>query len=304
MRAAFLGTPAAAVPSLSSLAAIADIALVVTQPDAPRGRSQQPVAPPVKLAAMEWGYRVAQPASHDELLRTMSDAEVDIAVIVAYGRLLRRETLAAVPMGYVNVHFSLLPRWRGAAPVERAILAGDQRTGVTLMVLDEGMDTGPLLAAHETDIDADETGGRLTARLAHDGAAMLIDVLPGYVRGRVTPAPQMASGATAAPRLTPAEAQVTADTAADHAARMIRAFSPRPGAWAMIDGVRTKLWVAQLSDGEVSRGHVQFIDDEPHLGLAGGAVVLRSLQPAGKRAMTGREWAAGRRGRPTHLDDV
>jgi methionyl-tRNA formyltransferase len=234
----------------------------------------------------------------------MTEADVDIAVIVAYGRILRSETLAAVPMGYVNVHLSLLPRWRGAAPVERAILAGDERTGVTLMVLDEGMDTGPLLAAHETEIDNDETGGSLTARLAHDGAVMLADVLPGYARGRVKPAPQMASGATSAPRLTSAEAQVTAATPADVGARMVRAFAPRPGAWAMVDGIRTKLWHAQPSDVEVPRGHLALIDDEPHLGLVGGAIALRSVQPAGKRVMTGREWAAGRRGRPARLDDA
>ncbi|MDJ0961470.1 MAG: formyltransferase family protein, partial [Acidimicrobiia bacterium] len=130
MRAAFLGTPAAAVPALAALAGVAEIDVVVTQPDAARGRSGALVPPPIKVAAAEWGYRVAQPETHGDLLTVMTEAAVDVAVVVAYGRILRPEALAAVPMGYVNVHFSLLPRWRGAAPVERAILAGDATTGV------------------------------------------------------------------------------------------------------------------------------------------------------------------------------
>ncbi len=304
MQAAFLGTPAAAIPSLAALGEVAEVALVVTQPDAARGRKGTLVPPPIKVAASEWGYRVAQPATAAELTTVMRDANVDVAVVVAYGRILRPETLATVPMGYVNVHFSLLPRWRGAAPVERAILAGDERTGVSLMVLDEGMDTGPLLAAHETDIGDRETGGSLTGRLAHGGAAMLADVLPDYTRGRVTPAPQMASGATLAPRLTSAEARVTSATAATLAARMVRAYAPRPGAWAMVDGVRMKVWDVQSSKADVASGHIEVIGDAPHLGLAGGTLELMSVQPAGKRVMTGPEWARGRRGEPARLDDV
>lgn len=304
MQAAFLGTPAAAVPSLAALAGVADVTLVVTQPDAAQGRSGTLVPPPVKVAASEWGYPVAQPATHSDLLAVMTDVEVDIAVVVAYGRILRPETLAAVPMGYVNVHFSLLPRWRGAAPVERAILAGDDRTGVSLMVLDEGMDTGPLLAVRETEIGSEDTGGSLTARLAHDGAALLSDVLPEYARGRVAPARQMASGATSAPRLTSAEAQVTAQTAAPIADRMIRAYAPRPGAWAMVDGSRMKLWRARPSDVDVPRGHIEIIDDRPILGAADGALELLAVQPAGKRTMAGSAWARGRRGQPARLDTV
>ncbi len=301
MRAAFLGTPSAAIPTLLALADVASVDLVITQPDAAKGRSGRPVAPPVKVAAGEFGFPVAQPATHDELLGALASADADVAVVVAYGRILRPEALAAIPLGFVNVHFSLLPRWRGAAPVERAILAGDDRTGVTLMVLDEGMDTGPLLAVHETPITEDDTGGSLTARLAHQGAVLLADVIPEYVRGRVHPAPQMASGSTHAARLTTAEAQILPTTEAEQALRMMRAFTPRPGAWATIDGVRTKLWEAAPADAIIPQGRIDTIDGTPHLGLEGGTVEIVAIQPAGKRILTGIEWANGRHGAPAEL---
>ncbi len=304
MRAAFLGTPAAAVPALAALAGVAEIDVVVTQPDAARGRSGALVPPPIKVAAAEWGYRVAQPETHGDLLTVMTEAAVDVAVVVAYGRILRPETLAAVPMGYVNVHFSLLPRWRGAAPVERAILAGDATTGVSLMLLDEGMDTGPVLAVIESAIGDTESGGSLTARLAHDGAVMLADVLPDYTRGRVKPAPQMASGATHAPRLTTAEAQITTEMSVADADRMVRAFAPRPGAWAIVDGTRTKLWKTMPSDTDVRDGRIEVVDDVPHIGLADGALEVTLLQPAGKRPMTGAAWARGRREPSAQLTDT
>lgn len=296
MRAAFLGTPAAAIPSLAALTDIATVELVVTRPDAPRGRSKTPTPPPIKTAAIEWGIPVRQPESHEELESTIQEASVDIAVVVAYGRILRAAALEATRLGFVNVHFSLLPRWRGAAPVERTILAGDTLTGVTLMQLDEGLDTGPLLGVHETSINPEETAGELTARLAALGATMLVDVLPAYARGRVQPAPQIAAGVTHAPVLTTAEAEITATMDADEASRMIRAYAPRPGAWAVIDDVRTKVWRATVSEVEVDPGVVGIVDETPILGLHRGSIQLVSLQPAGKRVMTGREWARGRRG--------
>jgi methionyl-tRNA formyltransferase len=301
MRAAFFGTPGAAVASLAALAQVAEPVLVVTRPDAARGRSGTPQPPPVKSAALEWGFPVAQPATHAELLAVMTETAVDIAVVVAYGRILRPAALATVPLGFVNVHYSLLPRWRGAAPVERAILAGDERTGVTLIVLDEGMDTGPLLGVHETPIDDGETGGTLTARLAHMGAVLLADVLPEYVRGRIHPAPQMASGATHAAPLTTAEARILPDTPAAVAARMTRAFAPRPGAWAMIDGVRTKIWEVAPAEAILPDGDVIILAGVPTLGLPDGALELRRLQPAGKRILSGAEWANGRHGAPAIL---
>jgi len=304
MRAAFFGTPAAAIPSLAALAEVADVGMVITQPDAARGRSGKPMPPPVKVAALEWGFALAQPETSAEILESLRTIDIDVAVVVAYGRILRPDVLASVPLGLVNVHFSLLPRWRGAAPVERAILEGDERTGVTLMVLDEGMDTGPLLGAYETTIGESETGGSLTARLAHAGAVMLADVLPSYTRGKVAPAPQMSSGATHARRLTTPEAQLTVGSTVEEADRKVRAFNPRPGAWAIVDGVRTKIFEVGRTSVPMAAGRIEVIDHVPILGLGDGALELRSVQPAGKRPLSGAEWANGRQGAPAELSDV
>ena len=158
MRAAFLGTPAVAIPSLAALIDVADIAVVVTRPDRAKGRSGKPTPPAVKTAAIEWGLPIEQPTSSTEIEDVLRRAEADIGVVAAYGRILTRTALETTPAGFVNVHFSLLPRWRGAAPVERAILAGDETTGVSLMQIDEGLDTGPVIAVVETPIAPHETG--------------------------------------------------------------------------------------------------------------------------------------------------
>jgi methionyl-tRNA formyltransferase len=153
MRAVFLGSPPEAVPSLEALLEVADVPMVITQPDRPRGRSGTPVPPEVKVAAREHGVEVVQPTDHHELLAALQDAAHDVALLTAYGRLIRPEALGVPAHGFVNVHFSLLPRWRGASPVVRAILAGDDTTGVTLMQMDEGLDTGPTIAVRGTVID-------------------------------------------------------------------------------------------------------------------------------------------------------
>jgi len=184
MRAAFLGTPASAVPSLAALADVADVVLVVTRPDRRRGRGARPTPPPVKTAALEWGFPVAQPEDAATLQRLLAPLSLDLALVVAFGMILPPEVLATTRLGFVNVHFSLLPRWRGAAPVARAILAGDEKTGVSLMLIDAGLDTGPVIAAVGTPIAPDETRGSLTARLAHLGALLVDERLPAYVAGR------------------------------------------------------------------------------------------------------------------------
>lgn len=302
MRALFLGTPAAAVPSLSGLTGVADVAAVVTQPDAARGRSKHKIAPPVKAAAEEWGFPVYQPDDSAALLETVNSISFDIGVVVAYGRILRPEVLLASPFGYLNVHFSLLPRWRGAAPVERAILAGDETTGVAIMQLDEGLDTGPVVAVRETEIEPGDTGGTLTARLSHLGADLLIDSLQDYASGRRTPAPQISGGATEAPQLNTREAQLHGALDIVEAERMVRAFNPRPGAWMTIDGERVKVFAAVVAATGVPAATLVFNDDAPVVGFAGGALQLLTVQPAGNRAMTGRDWGHGRRHQPGVVD--
>jgi methionyl-tRNA formyltransferase len=208
MKAAFLGTPSAAVPCLAAVADVVDVTVVVTRPDRARGRGRKPGETAVKVAAREWGLRTAQPEGIADLERVLGQANVDVAIVVAYGMLLPTRVLTLAATGFLNVHFSLLPRWRGAAPVERAILEGDERTGVSLMLIDEGVDTGPIISVVETPIGADETGGSLTARLSYLGAELIDDALPGYLAGRRSPAHQLDAGRTLAPALLRDEAQL------------------------------------------------------------------------------------------------
>ncbi len=304
MRVAFLGTPAAAVPALAALLDVATVDVVITRPDRPRGRSRRPAPPEVKLAASEWGLAVAQPESHQELHAVLADRGLDLGVVVAFGRIIRPETLATTRIGFVNVHFSLLPRWRGAAPVERAILAGDDSSGVSLMLMDEGLDTGPVIAAIETDIGPEESGGTLTGRLAHLGAALLHDALPAFATGGLHPAAQMETGAVPAPMLSTAEARIHPGLDSEVVHRMVRAFHPRPGAWISAAGERLEILEAVESGEVVDTGCIDIVGGVPHLGLRDGALELRTVQPAGKRPLSGRDWANGRRGEGAVLDPV
>ncbi len=302
MRVAFLGTPAAAIPSLAALVQIADVEFVVTQPDRPRGRGRRQGESPVKAAAREWGLPLHQPATHGELFGLFAGAGLDVAVVVAYGRILKPELLRTTRVGFVNVHFSLLPRWRGAAPVERAIATGDEITGVSLMLLDEGMDTGPVITAKETDIDEDETGGSLTARLADLGGLLLSEVLADFVAGHRTPAPQIEAGALLAPRLATKDARLDVAAPAIELERAVRAYHPRPGAWLSVEGTRIKVIASRLVSADVGRGVIEVVDGRPVLGCGEGSLELVALQPSGKRPLTGAEWANGRRGAAAKVD--
>ncbi len=288
-------------PSLAALMEVAAVEFVVTQPDRPRGRGRMVEAPAVKVAAEEWGLPVHQPETHAALMPLFADSKLDVAVVVAYGKILKRELLETTEAGFVNVHFSLLPRWRGAAPVERAILAGDDYTGVSLMVLDEGMDTGPVFAAVETPINEYETAGQITGRLSSLGADVLRDHLDDYLHDRLRPARQMRTGATLAPRLTTAEAELDIERGPTSFARAVRAFNPRPGAWFEAEGQRIKVFEVGPATPQVPPGTVEIVSGRPILGLRHGAVELVEVQPAGKAVQTGRAWANGRRGRGLKL---
>ena len=278
------------------LAATTDVRLVVTRPDKPRGRSGRPRPSPVKEAACSLGIPVAQPARRGELAGLLEDVgPFDVGVVVAFGMILDREALAVPRLGLVNVHFSLLPRWRGAAPVERAILAGDEETGVTLMVLDEGLDTGPLLASRRTPIGSSETAGELTERLARVGATLLGRKLPSYVDGRTLPAPQPAEGVTYAERVTSAEANLTSGLPAEELLRAIRAFTPRPGA--RFDQGTLKVWKAARSEkASIPAGELRHEGPRLWLGTGDDPIELLVVQPAGGKRMSGADWARGRRG--------
>jgi methionyl-tRNA formyltransferase len=303
MRAVFYGTPAEAVPALVALADLAEVLLVTTRPDRPRGRSGRPQPPPVKEAALARSLPVSQPerALHDlERLRSLAP---DVAVVVAYGQLLPPTLLAVPAAGFLNVHFSLLPRWRGASPVVRTLLAGDPITGVTLMVLDEGMDTGPVVAVESTQVRPGETAGELASRLAALGAEMLVRHLPAYLSGEISPRPQPEEGATAAARVRVEEAFVDPTLhRAEAVLRAVRAFSPKPGAWTELDGVRLKLWRARPAAGPgPGPGLAAEVGEAVLLGTADGPVELVEVQPAGRDRMGAAAWMRGRRQQPARF---
>ncbi len=284
-RVAFMGTPAAAVPTLKALVAEGyDVPVVITRPDRRRGRGSTLVPSPVKAGATELGLSV----SHDP--DDVLDRVVDLAVVVAYGRLLPRRLLEAVPM--INVHFSLLPRWRGAAPVERAILAGDRTTGVCIMGITEGLDEGPIHGCVETEIGDDETSAELTARLADLGARLLVDVLG---RDLTDPVPQ--SGPTThAGKIDRSGNQLDFDEHAVDLHRQVRIGR----AWTMFRGERLGIESTRVVHGtddgaEPGSLHLVEIDGDKSAVVATGEgrLQLLSVKPAGKRAMTALDWWNG-----------
>jgi methionyl-tRNA formyltransferase len=273
VRVVYLGTPPDAVRSLRALhEAGHEIPLVVTQPDRKRGRGGALVPSPVKVAAEALGLTVATPERAREVVEQVAATGAELGVVVAFGQLLPTALLEALPHGFVNVHFSLLPRWRGAAPVERAILAGDEETGVGIMALEAGLDTGPIFASERTPIDPNETAGELRSRLVEIGTDLLLRTLPDVPTAE--PVPQ-AGEPTYAEKLTVEEFELDPTAPAEVLARIVRAGNPRPGAWIIVDGKRLKVW----------RGHVEadrFVPDE--------------VQPEGKRAMPFTAWLGGHRG--------
>jgi methionyl-tRNA formyltransferase len=294
-RVVFLGTPQAAVPTLESLASEHDVALIITQPDRPRGRSGTPQAPPVKEAASARGLEVSQPTKSGDIASVIDAAgPFDVGVVVAYGRILRPEVLALPERGLLNIHFSLLPRWRGAAPVARALMAGDEMTGVTIIELDQGLDTGPVLTAQAVDIPPDDDAGTLTDRLAHLGARLLLKVLPRYLAGDMEAIPQTDDGLIYADKIDKDERPITPDTAASAVVAKVRGLSPEPAATLQIDGDPHKILTVRLHSAGVEEGHWSVIDGVPVVGFPGGGVELVTLQPPGKKAMSGADWVRGR----------
>jgi methionyl-tRNA formyltransferase len=298
VRLVFFGTPDAAVPALCALrAAEHDIAFVVTQPDRRRGRGATATPSPVKAAALELGLPVRTPARAREVLDDVARSGAELGVVVAFGQLLPEPLLEALPLGFVNVHFSLLPRWRGAAPVERAILAGDTETGVCIMALEAGLDTGPVFARMATPIGLQENAGELATRLVTIGTELLVTTLPTIPSRR--PEPQTGT-ATYAEKLTAEEFELDWALSASQLARFVRAGNPKPGAWTRDHGKRLKVWRARaLSEG---------IDEPPgtvfahtRVATGDGTLELVEVQPEGKRVMPANAWLAGRREATPHL---
>ncbi len=294
-RIVFMGTPDAAVPTLEALATRFDVQVVITQPDRPRGRSGRPEPSAVKSSALELGLHVSQPASADALHGIISESEpFDLGVVVAYGRIIRPEVLAIPEAGMLNVHFSLLPRWRGAAPVNRAVMSGDPMTGVTVIQMDAGLDTGPVLTAQAVDIDPKETAGELTARLSRLGARLLTDAVEPYLEGELNPVPQSDEGLAYAQKIEgddrPLALSLSPRAAADH----VRGLAPSPSATLDIDGVTHKVLAAEPSSAVLEPGTWKARDGWPVVGLHTGALLLLSVQAPGKKPMPGDQWARGK----------
>ena len=305
LRIIFAGTPDFSVPSLEALlAAGQEVVAVYTQPDRPAGRGRKLTPSPVKAAALAQGLPVFQPPTlRDEgAVADLRALAADLMVVVAYGLLLPQAVLDAPRLGCVNVHASLLPRWRGAAPIQRALLAGDGESGVTIMRMAAGLDTGPLYLLRPLAIAPRETGGTLSDQLARLGAQALVEALPGIADGSLIPVPQDDDLANYAHKLSKAEAEVDWSRPAVEIDRLIRAFDPWPVAQTSLEGVSLRLWGSELTDlipppaalpGQVLAAGKGGIE------VATGAGVLRltRLQPPGKRPMSAAEFLNAR-----HLD--
>ena len=297
MRVVFAGTPGFAVPSLQALStARHELALVLTQPDRPAGRGLGSVPSPVKRAAEGLGVPVFQPATlkDSEVQARLRAAQPDIMVVAAYGLILPQPVLDIPEHGAVNIHASLLPRWRGAAPIQRAILAGDSVTGVCIMQMDAGLDTGPVLLRAETSITPGDTAGALHDRLAALGAGLLLDALKGIEQGTISPVPQAADGVTYAPKIEKQEARIDWTRPAREIERQIRAFNPFPGAVTRVRGTELKVWRAILVDEAGQPGLILRVAPEGVVVACGtGALALAELQRAGGRRLSAGELLRG-----------
>ena len=294
-RVAFLGTPESAVPTLQELADTFVVPVVVTQPDRPKGRSGEPVPSPVKEFANSRMISVRQPEKADQIAEVLDEYRpLDVAVVVAYGMILDNETLEVPRGGILNVHFSLLPRWRGAAPVARALMAGDTMTGVTLIRIDEGLDSGEVLTAQAVDIGETETAGALTARLAGVGAKLMSQSLQPYLDGDLVPVPQSEEGLTYAHKIRAEDRPLSVNATCEGFINQVRGLSPSPGATLDIDGRVHKILSARRSTAIPSTGSWRTVGDVPVVGVSDGGVELIELQPPGKTPMSGAAWLRGR----------
>lgn len=298
-----MGSPDFAVPSLRHLAENYSVVGVVTQPDRPAGRGRVLTPPPVKVLAQSLGLPVIQP----ERLREPAAQEAlqawspDLIVVTAFGQILRKSVLELPRFGCVNVHASLLPRWRGAAPIQAAVLHGDAQTGVTIMIMDPGVDTGPILRQEAMSIRADDTAESLSARLSEAGAELLVRTLPDYLEGRLSPRPQSEEGATYAAMLSKDQGRLDFSLPAEALERQVRAFTPWPGTFmdgqGSLSGQVLKVLRSHVADCEnLPPGQRLVIDKLPAVATAQGCLVLEEVQPPGKRPVGGADFLRGVRG--------
>ncbi|MEU1278385.1 methionyl-tRNA formyltransferase [Streptomyces sp. NPDC005805] len=304
MKLVFAGTPEVAVPALDALIASGrhEIAAVVTRPDAPAGRGRHLVASPVAQRAEEAGIEVLKPVKprDEDFLARLREIAPDCCPVVAYGALLPKSALAIPARGWVNLHFSLLPAWRGAAPVQHAVMAGDEMTGAATFQIEEGLDSGPVYGVVTEPVRPTDTSGDLLTRLAFAGAGLLAATMDGIEDGTLHAVPQPADGVTLAPKITVEDAHVDFRAPALRVDRVVRACTPAPGAWTVFRGERLKLIqlallpdradLAALAPGELAAGK-----NNVYAGTGSHAVELLWVQPQGKKPMRAADWARGTR---------
>ena len=298
MRIVFMGSPDFAMPSLSALAAHYSIVGVVTQPDRPAGRGNTMTPPPVKKLALELSLPVIQPERlrQPEAMQQLLDWAPDLIIVAAFGQILRPAVLNLPPYGCINVHASLLPRWRGAAPIQAALLHGDAQTGVTIMRMEAGVDTGGILSQRATPILPSDNAETLSQRLANLGAELLVETLPAYLQRTLLPEAQDETLATYAPMLKKEDGKLDFSQPAESLVRQVNAYTPWPGAFTLWNGQPFKILRAHAVAGALlPPGQPTILHDLPAFSTGNGLLVLDQVQPAGKKAMPGKVFLQGAR---------
>jgi methionyl-tRNA formyltransferase len=296
VRIVFAGTPEVAVPSLEALLASRhEVVAVVTRPDAASGRGKRLAASPVAQRAAALGIETLKPSRprEEDFVARLTELGPDCCPVVAYGALLPQRVLDIPAKGWVNLHFSLLPAWRGAAPVQRAILAGDETTGATTFRIVLDLDAGPILATLPEQIGPDDNAGELLGRLAVSGARLLVETLDGIESGALVEQPQPDAGVSYAHKITVEDARIDWSQEAEVVDRVIRACSPAPGAWTTFRGERFKINSARIADGSLPPGGLDVQKRSVRAGTGTRALELGQVQPQGKRPMPAADWARG-----------
>jgi methionyl-tRNA formyltransferase len=298
LRIVFMGSPGFAVPILSSLAGLFKVIGVVTQPDRPAGRGRQINSPPVKVEATRLGLPVIQPEKirQPDAVEGIAAWSPDLIVVAAYGQIIRQNVLDLPRLGCINVHASMLPRWRGASPIQAAILHGDRTTGVTIMKIDVGLDTGDIITQEPLAIVETETAGSLEKKLAALGAQTLIQIIPGYASGEIQLRKQETSNASYAPLIKKEDALLDFNQDVESLERKVRAYNPWPGAYFFLEESLIKIKTAKaIKMASQKAGSHTIIEGQPAINAQGGCLLVSELQPANKRVMTGREFLQGAR---------
>lgn len=292
----FMGTPEFAVPTLQRLIDTQEVIGVVTQPDRPAGRNRQVHLSPIKQVALAHDIPVFQPEKlrRAEAIEELKRWQPDVYVVAAFGQILPQAVLDIPAHGSINVHASLLPRWRGAAPIHAAIRAGDAETGITIMKMDAGLDTGPMLTQRAIPIAADDTSQSLHDKLAQLGGDLLIETLPGYFEGTLQPQPQPEEGVTYAPQIQKEEGFIDWTQDAHTIERLVRAFTPWPGTSTTWNGQQVKILGGTAGEGKAAPGQVIIRDGRVAIGTGGGLYYPTQLQIAGRSAMPTAEFIKGR----------